>query len=255
MKIVVCLALIVISFSCKKKDAEAPGINISLPLHNQNVNVGDSFYIEGLAVDDLGLKEVRYKIESPEGSYDWGLSGSIPVTGTNKIFKGDVIIPYEASVGKSALSFYSVDLEGKTSDVVSQTINLIDATPINITMYEYSGNDLDSVTVTVYKNENGIFDSLTIYNVTQATLIATGSDKGGFKSTLAQIDAPYLAPFPYDEYHDLLEIEEESYTMGYILDKNNHPATYDLGRFYFHEYLYEYSGSWRGHHQVEIDIL
>lgn len=199
MKYRILLLTPILFFSCKKEEITTPvntktntppSITLTLPLDSNIVELGETFKIEGLAIDSEGLEKIKYEIESPSASYNYISTGEFSISGLNTNFSNEILIPETASVGNAKVTVYSIDNEGGLSEKITRTIKIKDEiSPESSKTTDYISN-LDTIRLYPYLNNNNIVDSIMIYNQTEKMLIATLTDKGGLKEGAFYVSYP-----------------------------------------------------------------
>lgn len=192
--------LLLLIFGCKKDpvvpevipvvvdevlDENAPVI-VSLS-STSNVGIGDSISIECQAFDLGGLASIHYRIESPNANYNFIQSDSFLVSGSSYLLKENITIPKTASVGQATLTFYAKDSVGNKSEDYSRDFNLIDRIGLTVTEYVDSVAFDDSLEISIYRNDNNIVDSFSVYNITQSSMVFSLKEYGGFTKMFAFI--------------------------------------------------------------------
>ncbi|MBK6951425.1 MAG: DUF4625 domain-containing protein [Crocinitomicaceae bacterium] len=256
----------VVFTSCKKEevDAEKPSISLDKPLENAIVNLGNSFDFQGVVYDNTALSSLQIRIVSPDASYDYHYLDSINVTGESSEFHDWITIPINAAVGVAEFKVYARDASGNESGYITRIIQIRDKIDPVIVTNPSLIEDNDSIIFTLYKNEYDIFDSLTVYNFTKFTNLATYTDIGGFRDLIITRAADTGWEVNQFELHDLTTVTAPVHTVGFTIDLDESYPEYYLHPPFLRVTVVEYrtpidlnvysSQADNGHHSVEFDV-
>ncbi|MCG8575574.1 MAG: DUF4625 domain-containing protein [Flavobacteriales bacterium] len=248
-------------FACKKEEPnEKPVVDATKPLESHVVDLGYVFSVEGIASDKEALSSVHFEISSPSASYNYTFSDSIEAEGVNYDYIHWITVPEDASVGDAILEIFSKDETGEESDRVQRKLQFRDKLDPEFTINPLLLNDGDLIELKLYKNENGVYDSVKVHNQTQDELLLTGSDMGGFRSVIFNRTCNQGGEVSQYELYDIETETSDILTLNFTiaLDPDWMDYCY-LGppflRLTFKEYRVDSDyGNDNGHHSIEFDV-
>jgi hypothetical protein len=121
-------------------------------------------------------------------------------------------------------------------------------------------NDGDLIELKLYKNENGVYDSVKVHNQTQDELLLTGSDMGGFRSVIFNRTCNQGGEVSQYELYDIETETSDILTLNFTIALDpDWMDYYYLGppflRLTFKEYRVDSDyGNDNGHHSIEFDV-
>ena len=208
--------------SCKKEepDTDKPTVTLDKPVESHVVNIGYVINVQGSAYDNIGLDSLIFTISAKDASYDYHYSSAISLSGLSQSFDEWINISSDACVGTATFTVQAKDTTGNKSEIISRTLQLRDKIDPYFDTLTSQVDDGDSLIFTYVKNENGVFDSLSIYNYTTTQYLAFITDTGGFERTVIYRGADQDTPQIIEE--DLSEITENVFVINFkvILDPN-----------------------------------